>query len=235
MKCCPLCIVAAAVVGGSLLAFTVGMGPGTDPAQALKDKADKAIQHVDKQIDKATGQAAAAQPGKPSMEEMMAAMEKAATPGKEHEMLKVFEGEWDAEMTMIMEGMPPSTMKGKATFTMELGGRAIKQVYNAKSEMGEFTGIGFSGYDNVSKRWWSNWMDNWSTSCMMMYGTYDAKTRTWNDVSEPAQCPMGQGMMTMRTVLTMKSDDAFTFTMYSTIEGQKETKSGEILYTRVKK
>ena len=47
-------------------------------------------------------------------------------------------------------------------------------------------------------------------------------------------CPMTGKPCTGRSVLKIENNDKHTFTMFTTYEGEKETKSAEIVYTRQK-
>ena len=74
-------------------------------------------------------------------------------------------------------GAPAMEETGTATRTMALGGRVL--VEDVKSTMMgmPFTGHGMMGYDNVTGKYWSTWMDSMSTGMMMSEGTCDAKGR----------------------------------------------------------
>jgi hypothetical protein len=49
-----------------------------------------------------------------------------------------------------------------------------------------FHGIGFTGYDNLKKKYVMSWMDNAATGIMYSEGTYDPATKTFTYVGE---CP----------------------------------------------
>ena len=56
---------------------------------------------------------------------------------------------------------------------MALGGRFLEERVQS-SFMGQpFSGIGYTGYDNVKKKYVSTWMDNMGTMIMVMEGTPD--------------------------------------------------------------
>jgi len=70
---------------------------------------------------------------KPTQEEMMAAMMKAATPGPEHQKLKMMEGKFTADVTAT----DPASGKeekstGSMTNTMILGGRSSRTTTPAR-------------------------------------------------------------------------------------------------------
>jgi hypothetical protein len=72
---------------------------------------------------------------------------------------------------------PPGHLIG--LFCLRLGtltsgvNRHLEQRYEG-TFMGQlFSGLGYSGYDNVAKKHWMNWMDTSSTGVMSMTGKWD--------------------------------------------------------------
>jgi len=165
-------------------------------------------------------------------EEMMAAWQKAASPGPEHERLAAMAGNWTFSGTFWMAPeAPPETSTGTAEREMTLGGRVL--VERVKSEMmGQpFEGFGLSGFDNVSGKYWGTWNDNMGTGLMIAQGTCAEDgtcefTGTWNDA-------MVNGPKTVR--MTMKADaDREVHAMYDKAPDGTEFKSMELVYTRSK-
>ena len=68
----------------------------------------------------------------PEVQAMMAAWEKAMTPGEQHARLaEHFEGTWDTKMSLWMEpGAEPMVSTGTSTNTMILGGRQLKMEFS---------------------------------------------------------------------------------------------------------
>ena len=108
---------------------------------------------------------------KPEMDPaMMEAMMKAATPGAPHKALESMVGTWDTKITMwMMPGMDPMTSSGVAESKMIFGGRYIEQRFKGSFMGMPFEGIGYTGYDNIKKQYFSTWMDNMGTSFMMSH------------------------------------------------------------------
>ena len=164
----------------------------------------------------------------------MAAMMKAATPGPEHQKLKMMEGKFTADVTAT----DPASGKeekstGSMTNTMILGGRYLKNDY-AGSMMGmPFKGGGLLGYDNVKKKYTMLWVDEMSTQMMIADGTLDesAKTITYGC---QVDCPLDNTKKTFKTVITLSDEDHHNFEMYEVGADGKETKVIAIKYTRVK-
>jgi hypothetical protein len=147
----------------------------------------------------------------PEQKAMMEAWMKASTPGAPHAQLAASAGTWDVASTWWMEpGKEPEKSTGTAERTMILGGRVMVEKFNG-SMMGQpFEGMGTTGFDNVSQKYWSTWMDSMSTGMMMSTGTCEGSkcefTGTYNDA-------MTGGQQTMRMV-SEHGADSETMVMY---------------------
>lgn len=102
---------------------------------------------------------------------MLAAWQAASHPGDPHAMLADQVGRWRADATLWMEpGGEPTEASYSIEREMELGGRVLHEAWSG-SFMGQaFHGIGRTGYDNVTDRYWATWTDNMSTGLMVTYG-----------------------------------------------------------------
>lgn len=148
-------------------------------------------------------------------EDMQACMA-AGTPGKEHAQLVSGAGEWEGTCTQWM-GSEADPMTSKATSKVSpfMDGRYVKCEYSGDMPgMGNFTGLGYQGFDNVSKKYVSSWLDNMGTG--IMYGTgdlsSDGKTMTWTYV---VNCPIAKKPVVMREVQTTEGNH-MTLEMFST-------------------
>ncbi len=132
--------------------------------------------------------------------DMQACMEAGMT-GPQHEMLAKSAGRWSGTSTMWMApGMPPMTNDCNATITSLMDGRYTRCEYSGEmAGMGAFQGLGFNGFDNVSQKYVSTWMDNMGTGIMNGTGVAsdNGRTMTWNF---QFNCPMTKKMTTMREV-----------------------------------
>ena len=93
-----------------------------------------------------------------------------------------------------------------------------------------FTGQAMMGYDNVSGKYWSTWIDSMSTGLMVSEGTCDADdvctlTGSYND-------PIKKGPVTMRMVTRWTSPTTQIFEMYGPGKDGKEMQMMEITYTK---
>lgn len=164
------------------------------------------------------------------MKEMETYM-KAGTPGAPHQALAAMAGSYDLKIKSWHEASaPPMEESGTATRTMILDGRVL--VEDVKSTMmgAPFSGHGMMGYDNVTGKYWSLWMDSMSTGVMKSEGSCDAKMAcnfagSWNDAMKKGPV---QSRMTCRWTNPMTE----VFEMYGPGKDGKEFKMMEITYTK---
>ncbi len=163
---------------------------------------------------------------------MMEEFKKLATPGEPHRQLASLAGTWTTTTKEWMEpGKPPMESAGTAEMKPLLEGRYLQQEYSG-SMMGDqpYHGIGISGYDNLTKKYVTTWIDSMGTGIFVMEGTAspDGKTITYK-----GQHPMPGGeSMTHRAVWKIHDSNSQTFEMYGTHPGGKEMKEMEIVYRR---
>lgn len=174
--------------------------------------------------------AALAQDGqKPDEAAMMAAWQKAATPGEPHQMLASLAGTWKVNSKMWMApGAPPMETQGTSTKTMILGGRFLQEELETEMMGMPMKGLGITGYNNTTGMWEFTWMDNMGTMMMSGAGKKDGDTITMeSNYTDPMT---GEPSWT-RMVTEIQDADHYTFTMYGKIDG-KETKMMEASYSR---
>lgn len=112
----------------------------------------------------------------PTQEEMMAAWQKSAAVGPEHEALKKFEGKWTSKVTTTMDpSKPPEVTEGTSEGMMLFGGRFVHVLHHGTMMGQPFEGMMLIGYDNLRKKYTSVWVDNMGTQIAHYEGTYDAK------------------------------------------------------------
>lgn len=144
----------------------------------------------------------------------MAAYAMAATPGAMHEHLQKTAGTWRGTTTMwTAPGSAPRTSPVTNVLTPVMDGRYLRCEYIGEIPgMGPFQGLGFYGYDNVSKSFVSTWMDNQSTG--IMYGTgamsADGKQIDW---TFQFNCPITQKPTVMREIERYEGDNKMTLEM----------------------
>jgi hypothetical protein len=148
-------------------------------------------------------------------EDDMKACAMAGTPGKMHEHLAKSAGVWQAKTTMWMApDTEPMTSEGSSKVKTIMDGRYIKcEMDGEMPGMGPYKGLGFYGYDNISKKFVSVWLDNHSTGIMQGTGelSEDGKTLTWKYTHN---CPITGKPTVMREVETITGPDTRTLEMF---------------------
>jgi len=147
-------------------------------------------------------------------------------PGPEQDMLKKFEGEWDA--TANFGG---NESKGNASYKMGLGGLWLLMDYKGEFAGAKFEGRGATGYDPAKKKYVTTWIDSMSPSVLLMEGAFDKEGKTYTETGE------GPGMdgkpMKMKSTYEFKDNDTIIFIMYGVMDG-KDQQMFKITYTRKK-
>jgi hypothetical protein len=163
---------------------------------------------------------------------MMEAMMKAMTPGEPHKLLDNMVGTFDAKVSSWMQpGAPPMVSTGTSVNSWILGGRFVEQKFNG-SFMGQpFSGIGYTGYDNIKKQYWGSWMDSMSTGVMMSTGSTSDNGKTWKFTASMPD-PMTGKDAPMEERVTVTDKNHHMFEMWSPGPDGKMYKMMEITYTR---
>ena len=166
---------------------------------------------------------------------MMEAWQKAATPGEKHkQLIAEFEGTWDTKMQAWMDpSAPPMVETGKSVNTAIFGGRQLRMEYTGTFMGQPFEGVGYTGFNNVTGKYFSTWTDNMSTGLFLAEGDYDPATKSYTYRAQMPD-PMESGAtIPVREVVRIVDKDHVAFEMYETRDG-KELKTMQIDYTRAK-
>jgi hypothetical protein len=181
----------------------------------------------------ATGQPEMKLPPGWTPEDMQACMA-AGTPGKMHEHLARDVGVWQGKTTMWM-GPGGETMKSECTSTVTkmLDGHYIKtELAGDMPGMGPYNGFGIHGFDNVTQKFVTTWLDNHSTGLMTGAGelSKDGKVMTWTYTHN---CPITKKPATMREVDTITGPNTKTMEMWGVDpKSGKEYKMMQIEFTK---
>lgn len=164
-------------------------------------------------------------------QEMMEVWKKLGTPGEPHKLFAGLAGSWTTTTKEWMEpGKPPTESTGTAEMKMLLDGRFLYQEYNSQMMGQPFSGVGIDGYDNMTKKYVTAWIDTMGTGIFFMEGTASTDGKT---ITLKGQHPEpGGGQMKHRAIWKILDNNSQTFEMYGTHHGQKEMKFLEIVYTR---
>jgi hypothetical protein len=169
--------------------------------------------------------------GKMDMQAMMEVYAKLATPGEPHRVLASLAGSWDCKTKFWPDpSSPPMESSGTCEQKMLLGGRFLQQEFTGEMMGSSFTGIGFTGYDNHTKKYVSTWMDSMGTGIMFFEGTGSADGKVV--IQESHYDDPIKGPMKWRAVTTIVDHNTFVFEMYGTDKRGKEEKMMELTYTR---
>ena len=163
----------------------------------------------------------------------MECMAKAGAVGEPHKKLAETAGAWDATVRVWQGPGEPQISKGTAEITVQMGGRFIEERFKGTFEGEAFEGLGYTGYDNVSKKYTGVWFDSMSTGISTISGSMDPTgklftgTSTYND-------PMTGKSHTTKTIIRYADKDNHTMEMYDKGPDGKEFRMMEIVYKRVK-
>ena len=164
----------------------------------------------------------------------MEAWQKAMTPGEGQKKLAPLVGTFETKVRTWMDPTkPPEDTAGSSVNSWVLGDRYVQMKYEGIF-MGEtFNGIGYMGFDNVSKKYVSTWMDTAGTRMMWSTGTVDASGKVLSlkaMVNDP-----GTGKPTAAdTKITIIDNDHRKMELFGKGPNGKIVKITEIEYTRKK-
>jgi hypothetical protein len=164
----------------------------------------------------------------------MDAWMKYATPGEGHKILESMIGTWDAKVSMWEQpGGQPQVSTGTATNRWIFGNRYVEQKFTGTFMGMPFEGIGYTGYDNAKKQYFSTWFDNMGTGLMTSTGNTADKGKTFTFKSMMTD-PMTGKDMPGETRVNVADADHNTFEMWGAGPDGKNFKMMEIAYTRKK-
>jgi hypothetical protein len=149
-----------------------------------------------------------------------------AKSGPEHEMLKKFEGQWDAIVSF-----GDNKAKGTASYKLGLGGLWLQLHFKSDIGGAPFEGRGVTGYDPTKKKYVSSWVDSMEPWMTVMEGNFD---KDGNTFTETGEAPGQDGkLQKMKSVYEFKDKDTIVLTMYQ-VAGDKDQQMMQITYTRKK-
>jgi hypothetical protein len=129
-------------------------------------------------------------------------------PGPELAKLKDLVGTWDATMKF-------GDMESKATATYRMGVGGLWLLSNFNGDFGgmKFSGHGVDGYDTTKKKYVSVWVDNMTTTPMLMEGGYDPAGKV---LTMTGEMPGPDGKLAKsRSTSEMPDKDTILFKMYT--------------------
>lgn len=150
--------------------------------------------------------------------------------GPQYAQLARLAGHWTVQQSMwTAADAPPVIDRGSATYAMVLGGRHLRQELRIASGK-PFEGLGYIGYDDVTGKYYSSWMDTNFAGIILAHGTYDPASRTYQFVGEMAA--KGGAPVPVRELMRIADNDHFVYEYYET-RGGKEALAIRLQYTRL--
>ncbi len=152
-------------------------------------------------------------------------------PGKEHELLKEYVGEWDVVGKMFMPDGKVETSKGKDSTRLACGGLWVISDFQGEMMGAPFTGHGVFGYDSSKKEYVGTWVDSWVDYLIPFTGgKAEGKTLTY---TMEQRGPDGK-VAKVRQVREAKDADHHVMTFYFPGPDGKEAPGMILEYTRKK-
>ena len=164
---------------------------------------------------------------------VMAAYEKAMTPGEHHAKLAQLEGNWAMTVTVWMQpGAEPTVSSATSTSKMVMGGRYMLDTVEGTAMGMPFSGMGWTGYDNVDQQYESTWIDNLGTGIYTYHGQWDDEVNGIVMHGSYADPVTGQKVES-KTVTRLEGPDKMVYTSYERRKGDEEArKTMEIVSIR---
>ena len=164
----------------------------------------------------------------------MEAWQKAMTPGDGQKKLEPLIGTFEAKVRMWMDpSRPPDDSTGTSVNTWVLGDRFVQTKYEGVFLGEAFNGVGYTGYDNVTKKYEGTWMDTGSTAIMTSVGTIDAAGKVISMKATTSDPATGK-VTTADQKITIVDNDHHSIEMWGKAPDGKNFKMMEIQYTRKK-
>jgi hypothetical protein len=163
----------------------------------------------------------------------MEAYMKLIQPGEHHKHLGNLAGKWKTSGKMMTPGQPPIEMGGTMEASWILGGRYLQELHTG-SFMGQpFEGRSLDGYDNMTKEYFSTWVDNMGTGVMVFRGSCDDPCKVLTETAEGPD-PMTGNVVKSKNVTTFVDPDTYRFEMYMVGAGKdgQDTKIMEMIAKR---
>jgi hypothetical protein len=168
--------------------------------------------------------------GKMDMEAIIKVYKKLAAPGAPHALLARRAGSWSTRNRHWMEpDKPPVESSGACERKMLLEGRYLQEEFTGEMMGTPFTGIGFTGYDNHTRKYVMAWLDSLNTGIYFFEGTTGEDDRTItleSHFDDPVKGPMK-----LRGIIKLVDDNTEVFEMLAIDESGNEEKC-ETIYTR---
>lgn len=154
-----------------------------------------------------------------------------AQPTAEHEWLMTHVGRWTVDCSFYMDpSQPPMQVEGTEAVEQH-GPFFIVSRFDAQMMGMPFAGLATMGFDPVTKKFQSTWIDTFSPFLFYFTGNLDA-TRKLLTMKGQAPEPHSKQMADWRTTEQHVDADTRKFEMFLTVPGQAEMKLFTHVYRR---
>ncbi|MHC4415468.1 MAG: DUF1579 domain-containing protein [Planctomycetota bacterium] len=175
-------------------------------------------------------------------ERMMRLWQKYALPGRYHENLEAFVGEWDTTTKIWMEGPENPPMASQATISsvMIFGDRFLQSKmrgsmsFEMRGQVIEvpFEAIGYVGYDNFKQKYVSVWIDSAGTAIYYAEGLPDKSGTVFTYYATMDEWETGQHDKPYKMVDRIVDEDTCVTEMFDLTMAPGETKVMEMVAKR---
>jgi hypothetical protein len=179
------------------------------------------------------------QEGKPAggekidFEKIQADLMKFHTPGKEHQYLQSWVGDYTIEGKMWMPGNDkPTEVKGWSHISKVNDAFVQEKMTMVMPGNVKMSGEGYFGYDNDSKTYQTTWVMTGSTTQRMMTGIHDPGTDSM-EFKCSYDCPVTHLKITERITSRPTEDGKMVVTIFMKAGDFPEMKHMERIYTRL--
>jgi hypothetical protein len=156
-------------------------------------------------------------------------------PGKEHQLLKQFEGKWEVAGKFMMDPSQPAVeIKGTETAKLGLGDFWLLSHFKGEFLGKPFEGRSTTGYSPAKKKYVGTWIDGMMPHLFVMEGDADEAGKVLTLIGDGFDPATGKTARE-RWAIEIKDVDTHTMSFYTTGADGKERKTGEMIYTRKKK
>ncbi len=156
----------------------------------------------------------------------------ATEPGENHKHLARMVGSWTYTGQYWEDpDASPVEVSGSSENEMILGGRFLQQEIFGTSNGQEFEGFGLTGFDNLTKKLQSVWIDNMSTMMLTMTGTCDPDGNIFTSYGQYKD-PKKADVQNFKTVTTIKSKNEIVYQWFNVLPDGSEFKTMELVYKK---
>jgi len=168
----------------------------------------------------------------PDQQKMMDDMTKAMMPGEHHKRLDSMAGRWSTHVKLwLAPNSPAMETSGSMEAKWIMGGRYLVSHHTGNMMGMPFEGQSVDGYDNLSKKYVSSWIDNMGTGILNLSGDCDADCKVLTETGEMIDPSSGNRIM-YKSVITFVDANTYKYEAYSVDAAGTATKSMELVGTR---